>query len=179
MPNPRARSPACCLAILLGSAGSAQIQWAEIPRLDFLYSTMAYHGDLGRRVVLRFTSSPDEVETWQGDGPAWVRTGLTPGRWLFHALSYDAARREMVAFGDETRLWDGVAWTVAAPPTRPPARSVAAMAFDSSRGRTVLFGGLGLDDTWEWDGARWTPTAPVDRPARRPPRPSGSRGDRV
>lgn len=42
------------------------------------------------------------------------------------------------------------------------------MAQDSQRGRTVLFGGLGLDDywgnyafgdTWEWDGLAWTQVA--------------------
>ena len=45
----------------------------------------------------------------------------------------------------------------------PPARYGNAMAYDPSRQRTVLFGGLGwtsngtidLGDTWEWDGASW------------------------
>jgi len=35
------------------------------------------------------------------------------------------------------------------------------MTFDSKRGRTVLFGGVGaggalFGDTWEWDGSFWT-----------------------
>ena len=39
----------------------------------------------------------------------------------------------------------------------PPARSSHAMAYDSARGRVVLFGGIGglarnCGDTWEWDG---------------------------
>jgi hypothetical protein len=39
------------------------------------------------------------------------------------------------------------------------------MAFDSQRGRTVLFGGVDLSatvifgDTWDWDGAIWTQVA--------------------
>ena len=38
------------------------------------------------------------------------------------------------------------------------------MAYDSQRGRIVLFGGSNsitgaLGDTWEWDGATWTPMA--------------------
>jgi len=44
------------------------------------------------------------------------------------------------------------------------------MAFDSLRGRVVLFGGwngIELGDTWEWDGGTWqqrsTPTAPAAR----------------
>ena len=44
----------------------------------------------------------------------------------------------------------------------PAPRVYSAMAYDSNRGRTVLFGGLGgagvgnLGDTWEWDGENWT-----------------------
>jgi hypothetical protein len=44
------------------------------------------------------------------------------------------------------------------------------MAYDSARGRTVLFGGYDgsqLGDTWEWDGSSWTqvftPSAPAAR----------------
>jgi hypothetical protein len=42
----------------------------------------------------------------------------------------------------------------------PSARSNAAMAFDSTSGRTVMFGGTSasgpaLADTWTWDGSSW------------------------
>jgi hypothetical protein len=44
------------------------------------------------------------------------------------------------------------------------------MAYDSRRGRIVLFGGAAgavvLGDTWEWDGARWTRVASDGPPAR-------------
>jgi hypothetical protein len=44
------------------------------------------------------------------------------------------------------------------------------MAYDSSRGVTVLFGGrVGFPDngeTWEWDGEGWTLRTGVARPAR-------------
>lgn len=52
----------------------------------------------------------------------------------------------------------------------PDARSHHAMAYDSRRGVTVLFGGVryysnsAFDDTWEWDGAQWT-RADTDGPA--------------
>ncbi|MBI4862842.1 MAG: protein kinase [Candidatus Riflebacteria bacterium] len=60
----------------------------------------------------------------------------------------------------------------------PPARECAAAAYDSNRGRVVLFGGaLGFSidllkfarkgDTWEWDGARWEPMSPPDQPSSR------------
>ena len=42
----------------------------------------------------------------------------------------------------------------------PAPRAEHAMAFDSQRERTVLFGGNSgnavLGDTWEWDGSFWT-----------------------
>ena len=42
----------------------------------------------------------------------------------------------------------------------PPARIIPALAFDGTRGVTVLFGGdrmrsTPIGDTWEWDGTRW------------------------
>src|SRR5690349_1996970 len=40
----------------------------------------------------------------------------------------------------------------------PAPRDYHAMAYDSIRGVTVLFGGTGgssLGDTWEWDGFSW------------------------
>lgn len=50
----------------------------------------------------------------------------------------------------------------------PSARYVPYMAFDDSRARVVMGGGLsvqgGLDDTWEWDGRTWTQRAPTLRP---------------
>ncbi len=57
----------------------------------------------------------------------------------------------------------------------PPARSSPAVAYDSQRDRTVMFGGdnlagvnlLFLNDTWEWNGGEWlevpTTIAPLGR----------------
>src|SRR5262249_52813903 len=61
--------------------------------------------------------------------------------------------------------WDGANWTQRVPAQSPPARQSAALAFDRTRGRTVLFGGsnagalptLTFADTWEWDGTNWSP----------------------
>ena len=46
----------------------------------------------------------------------------------------------------------------------PPARSGAAMAYDSAAGVTVMYGGTDgsgttLTDTWTWDGSTWTAAA--------------------
>ena len=61
------------------------------------------------------------------------------------------------------------AWILAST-TGPSVRIHHAMAYDSRRGQTVLFGGVGsggpLADTWEWNGAGWALVASTG-PARR------------
>ncbi|HKW59060.1 MAG TPA: choice-of-anchor D domain-containing protein [Candidatus Dormibacteraeota bacterium] len=60
----------------------------------------------------------------------------------------------------DTWEWDGAAWTMMTPASSPPMLAGAAMAFDSARGVSVLFGGSTptavSSDTWEWDGTSWT-----------------------
>ncbi|MFQ5599157.1 MAG: T9SS type A sorting domain-containing protein [Candidatus Krumholzibacteriia bacterium] len=56
--------------------------------------------------------------------------------------------------------------------TGPSARSAYAMAYDASRGVTILFGGADaagtrLGDTWQWDGSAWTLLAPASSPSPR------------
>src|SRR6202162_2903187 len=51
----------------------------------------------------------------------------------------------------------------------PPARQFAAMSFDSTHNRTVLWGGgnsafVNLSDTWEFDGANWVQRSPSTSP---------------
>ena len=62
-------------------------------------------------------------------------------------------------------------WVLMAPATAPsPRRVPGAMAYDSARGVTVLFGGYdgALDDeTWEWDGVNWTQRIVSPRPSPR------------
>jgi hypothetical protein len=54
----------------------------------------------------------------------------------------------------------------------PGPRNQPAVAFDSKRGRLVLFGGIdqsgkSLNDTWEWDGKSWARRTPAASPAAR------------
>ncbi len=55
----------------------------------------------------------------------------------------------------------------------PRARASHALAYDSARGVTVLFGGFnyetrsGFGDTWEWDGNAWMQRFPTTSPAPR------------
>ena len=61
----------------------------------------------------------------------------------------------------------------AAPLSRPQVRWNSPLAYDSSRGRVVMFGGTdssasrNLADTWEWDGTNWIQRAPATSPTAR------------
>jgi hypothetical protein len=66
-------------------------------------------------------------------------------------------------------------WGLQSPAQSPSGRAYPAMAYDSARGRTVLFGGgFGCcnqpNDTWEWDGTHWTgfSTNPAPAPSIAP-----------
>jgi hypothetical protein len=89
-------------------------------------------------------------------------------------MVYDSAHAQIVFFGgvpdpnnptypNDTWTWDGASWTKQSPATKPPGRAGFGMAYDSARGKLVIFGGSStngfLNDTWEWDGANWTQKA--------------------
>ncbi len=63
----------------------------------------------------------------------------------------------------------GVDWTRRAV-AGPSARGIHAMAYDSARGVTVLFGGTtsagNVAETWEWDGTSWAQRQVPGPPAR-------------
>ncbi len=63
-------------------------------------------------------------------------------------------------------------WVQMNPATSPSARFDHAMAYDSKRGRTVMFGGttngyVHFADTWEWDGKNWALIKPATSPSAR------------
>ena len=124
-------------------------------------------------------------DTWEWDGASWTErhpATSPPGR-FGHAMTYDAARHEVVLFGGcsdpmmtecdltDTWAWDGTTWTPRAPQLSPPPRAGHAMTFDARRGVVVLFGGerhlMTLADTWEWDGAEWHALTPAMAPPAR------------
>ena len=96
-------------------------------------------------------------------------------------MVYDSFRKRIVLLGasehingefkpsNRTWEWDGNIWTVhdrfTSSSPAPSPRIDAAMAYDSARHVTVLFGGSPyagaglLDDTWTWDGAVWKQVA--------------------
>jgi hypothetical protein len=142
---------------------------------------MAHDGARGRTVL--FGGSRNFVsglcqDTWTWDGVAWTErtsAGTNPPARAGFGMAFDPSRGRLVLFGgcdrfdtnllcasflDDTWEFDGDSWVEASPGGgRPAARYAHTMAFDSVRGRVVLFGGSPetgfLDDTWEWDGKDW------------------------
>lgn len=128
----------------------------------------------------------DFGDTWEWNGVVW--TNITPSivgaspapRWA-HDMAYDAARKKTVLFSGysyrlpsgqqqfgDTWEYDGEArtWTLVAT-TGPQPRHEHAMAYDSRRGRVLLFGGVDDPETWEWDGRGWIPLM-IPRPPECP-----------
>jgi hypothetical protein len=134
---------------------------------------MAYDGSRARVVLFGgWTGAADSQrkDHWEWDGRKWTeRTpNIAPPARIRFSMAYDSARSRVVVFGgvvrsgaqtyiaNDTWEWNGTSWTEQATSggaVRPPARREHAMAYDSQRGRIVLFGGEGeagdLDDTWE------------------------------
>lgn len=124
-------------------------------------------------------------ETWElADGTTWSKVDVPgPPARQGHAMTFDAKRNRVVLFGGmgsaapgerppslgDTWEYDGRAWTERIGPA-PPARHAAGIAFDSKRGRILLFGGMGKDgflgDTWSFDGAAWKKLAETGPEAR-------------
>jgi hypothetical protein len=127
-------------------------------------------------------------DTWEWDGASSTWTDRTPASSPAprsrHALAYEPIREKVFMFGgsrDHNHFADAWEWSGAAGTWTqtnwegdgPAARSRHTLAFDATRGTTVLYGGEGdagpLSDLWEWDGmaSAWTPrTGGKDPPAR-------------
>ncbi|MES2598586.1 MAG: hypothetical protein V4662_24845 [Verrucomicrobiota bacterium] len=118
----------------------------------------------------------------------------------YSGMEYDSQRRRTVLFGGEaygvnprsgnanvglfssndTWEWDGQVWVRRNPVNRPPPTSNFGIAYDSARGRTVIFGGYKdmppnylpgyeviTNDVWEWDGVNWMQITPPSSPPAR------------
>jgi hypothetical protein len=144
-----------------------------------LYHAMAY--DSARHVTVLFGGSVSSGggsiyngDTWEWDGTAWTQRSVSgPSPRRGHAMAYDAARGVTVLFGGdtggggeviyngETWEWNGTVWTQRA--FSPEPRYAHALAYDSARHVTVLFGGFvdsGINgETWEWNGTAWSQRA--------------------
>jgi len=147
------------------------------------YHAMVYDGARGRAVLFGGWGYGYLADTWEWDGSAWLQRlpATSPPARNSHAMAYDSLRGRVVLFGGsyydgvkhylaDTWEWDGNTWVERTPIASPPARVNHAMAYDSARGRVVLFGGCSESscpaaaDTWEWDGSAWVQMTPGASP---------------
>jgi hypothetical protein len=143
---------------------------------------MAYDSLRQRTVLFGGETGSMMQDTWEWDGITWTKIApacYVPNKRWYHAMAYDSLRHRTVLFGGlgaSTLLqdiwdWDGKAWIPFFPVSTvisPSARCLFGMAYDSVRGKTVLYGGLdatgnSINDTWEWDGiySNWTQEAGI------------------
>lgn len=106
----------------------------------------------------------------------WTLDPYPPSR-VHASFVFHAGLGAAVLFGggqyeplDDTWAWQG-SWRRIETPNRPSKRRQCAVAYDSLRGRLVLFGGANrttvLGETWVFDGANWTQLAPLASPVGR------------
>ncbi|MCI0540026.1 MAG: hypothetical protein L0Z50_32875 [Verrucomicrobiales bacterium] len=151
-------------------------------------AAMAYDSDRGVCVLFGGGTNtfPSEIpfnDTWEWNGTSWTMRSSNdpsaanrPPPMDRPIMAYDSFRKRTVLLGSSERAgdqakpvtrtweWDGNIWTVhdsrtTASPA-PPSRFDAAMAYDSARRVTVVFGGRSYqsgiaNDTWTWDGVAW------------------------
>jgi hypothetical protein len=141
---------------------------------------MAYNGT---NVVL-FGGSTGGTETWEWDNGAWTDVSPAgvagtdfPTTRIQHVMAFDGTN--VVLFGggtspdwNETWTWDGGNWSDSSPAgtegvDNPYGCARAAMAYDSTRGVVVVFGGdrwwgsgTYESNTWGWDGSAWSNESP-------------------
>lgn len=113
-------------------------------------------------------------ETWENDGTNWLLRSTTgpvgSSIWYPSAsigAAYDSQRQRTVVVqcdpsnGNlQTWEWNGTTWLLRTNGNVPLGREGFALAYDSVRGRTVMFGGKSnytghLSETWEWNGTIW------------------------
>jgi len=103
-------------------------------------------------------SSDTSINLWVGDGNGdQVLPKIAPTSDGGCYISWNDNGRSSIRF--DTWTWSGTAWANAGQ-FQPGARWRHAMAYDSVRNRTVVFGGFGFadeyTDTWEWNNVAWT-----------------------
>jgi len=127
-------------------------------------------------------------DTWEWNGRTETWTEVLPSSSPSPRqapIAYDSLTKTVVLFGgdngggdccriyySDTWNWDGSTWVQQAPAVSPSARTAAPMAYDSSLGEVVVFGGTSgppnaLNDTWGWNGKTWEELSLATEPSAR------------
>jgi len=169
--------------------------WVNVPAPNrpsprFLYG-MCF--DPNREVYVMFggrTATMGTVdETWEFNGVTWteVNTATTPPAREEMMMEFDTSLNRVVMFGGcddntdtilgDTWVYDGNDWTQVLTSNCagcPTPRVRMAAAFDTTRQRTIMFGGYAelpggarevVNDTWEFGGDQWAPITTPDAPS--------------
>jgi len=140
--------------------------------------------DAERNRLVMPVAGPLSMETWVLSGSSWSALPLTvqPSPRTNYGAAYDNRRDRVVMFGgmstndrssavynNETWVFDGQSWVRMFPETSPSPRGWCQLAYDESRSRIVLFGGVDavnvFEETWEWDGSNWILETPSSSPS--------------
>jgi MYXO-CTERM domain-containing protein len=132
------------------------------------------------------SATPDNEDVWELDVAGWKKASTlttTPGQLSFFAMTYHAKDSVVLVHGgvvhtgfldytDKTWTWENQSWLQLFPVIKPPQQGYLAAAYDSKRGRTVLFGGEPIanqpnDETWEFSDGAWEQRAPIVSPKPR------------
>lgn len=168
---------------------AAQSAWQQSPATGpsfGLWPGMAYAASTGKCYLYGGSNSTTtSSETWEYDGTNWTQLAPTtnPGERHTFGMCYDSTRDVVVMFGGsdnaftangETWEYSPLAntWTNVTPTSaNPTARWGTQMAYDVTRGVSVLHGGYSgfgfTPDTWEWDGTTWTQVTTTNGPSPR------------
>lgn len=146
-------------------------------RTDPVTSTVWLFGglnELGDSYLSEFNRVTGDGMLWGYRKGQWFSLGVkdSPADCAAPLAAYDTNRSRLVVtcFGSGTFEFDGTAWKAFTPEDTPPTRRFAAMVYDETLKKTVLFGGWDetdyRNDTWTWDGTNWTEVK-NDRPTHR------------
>ncbi|MEZ6036527.1 MAG: kelch repeat-containing protein [Planctomycetota bacterium] len=162
----------------IGGANTPSARRAAVMAFDAARSKSVYFGGY---------SGTDLNDTWEWSptlGWAPKFTFVNPPVRRNAAMVFDSTHNNSVLFGGifgagngtargDTWTWNGTNWSQLSPATAPSPRGYHGMAFDQSRGVTVLFGGssdISTDfngETWEFDGTTWTQVTTANTPSPR------------
>src|SRR6185436_10818389 len=130
---------------------SCLMRRSRVALRTFFFCAGAFLLLTGMKPGLAFGQNPVWREIYDGLGP---RSGATVFDDSRGVAVHVTPSRDFVC---ETWEWNGASWALRTT-SGPSYRSFFAMAFDSRRGVTVLFGGISesnfdrFQETWEWDG---------------------------
>jgi len=115
-------------------------------------------------------------DTWLWNGVTWTQApgGARPRARESASMAFDPVSGGLILFGgaspvnlnspfNDTWMWNGGSWIQLSPSSSPLARYGTSLAYNSTMGRLILFGGkrspMGVPEplaTWAWDGMNWS-----------------------